>query len=98
MRRHARQAVKLIESHAQGNPDLCVEFRLSDQVIQLSLMAEDSKDNFRCQPGIARIQRGAFRSEKVRSPCSALHPQQHVKSDAARRRDRHYFYNRMLDL
>ncbi len=94
VRRDAIEIAELINAHAQSDLDFGVgraRDAASDQIIELGLIAEASKDDLRGEAGIARIELGGTLEQQVGSIATLVDFAENVEGDLARGGDQVLF-------
>ena len=94
MRRNAIEITELINAHAQSD----LNFRIgwtrnaaSDQIVELGLIAEASKDDLGGEAGIARVEWGGTLEQEVGSIAALLDFAENIEGDLSSRGDQVLF-------
>jgi hypothetical protein len=84
MRRNAIEITELINAHAQGDLNFGIgrtRNTASDQIVELGLIAEASKDDLGGEAGIARVEWGGTLEQEVGSVPALLDFAENVEGD-----------------
>ena len=94
MRRNAIEIAELINAHAKSDLDFRIgraRDAASDQIIELGLIAEASKDDLGGEAGIARVELGGALEQEVGGIAALLDFAENIEGDLARGGDQVLF-------